>query len=138
MTAFSEDSANALRGRSIHTDPAVAKELGYDAPVAQGLMTAEYINELLETALAKDWYENSRLSLTFLRPVLAGDEVTAAIRHSNTLEEGAVARKVYEAWATNQRGETVAAGSASGLVIRLTLAKSEALSRSTSNVTRVT
>lgn len=117
MTAFSEDSENAIRGQSIHVQPEVANKAGFDATVAQGLMAAEYLNELMEQALAKDWYENARLSVTFLRPMLCGDEITAAVRLANTLEEGAVLRRVYDVWATSQRGEMVAAGTASGLVI---------------------
>jgi acyl dehydratase len=117
MTAYSEDSANAQRGQSIHVHPEVAKKAGFDRTVAQGLMAADYISELMTGAFGKEWFEFAGLSVAFLRPILEGDTVTANARVSEALEEGAVLRKVYEVWAENERGEAVAAGHAHSLVI---------------------
>ena len=117
MTAFSEDSANAVRGRSIHVHPEVAKKAGFPATVAQGLMAADYMSELLERALGKDWYESAKLSAAFLRPILCGDTVTASGRLKERFLEGAVERVVYDLWAQNQRGELVAAATATALAI---------------------
>ena len=47
MTAYSEDSANAERGQSIHVQPEVAKAAGFERTVAQGLMAADYLSELV-------------------------------------------------------------------------------------------
>jgi acyl dehydratase len=117
MTAFSEDSANAARGQSIHVHPAVAEKAGFPATVAQGLMAADYMSELLEGALGKDWYDSAKLSASFLRPILCGDTVTANGRLKERFLEGAVERLVYDLWAENQRGELVAAATASTLAI---------------------
>ena len=117
MTAFSEDSANAVRGQSIHVHPAVAAKAGFPATVAQGLMAADYMSELLESALGKEWYESAKLSAAFLRPILCGDTVTANGRLKERFLEGAVERVVYDLWAENQRGEPVAAATASTLTI---------------------
>jgi acyl-coenzyme A thioesterase PaaI-like protein len=65
----------------------------------------------------KDWFENAGLTVAFLRPILCGDTVTANGRLAEGVEEGAVERRVYEVWAENERGETVAAGRAHSLVI---------------------
>ena len=117
MTAYSEDSANAERGKSIHIQPAVAKEAGFEKTVAQGLMAADYISELMTVEFGKEWFEFAGLSLTFLRPILRGDTVTANGRVAEEVAEGAVVRKVYEVWAENERGEAVAAGHAHSLVM---------------------
>jgi acyl dehydratase len=117
MTAYSEDSANAQRGQSIHVHSEVAQKAGFDRTVAQGLMAADYMSELMTGAFGKEWFEFAGLSVAFLRPILAGDTVTANARVSEKLEEGAVLRKVYEVWAENERGEAVAAGHAHSLVI---------------------
>jgi acyl dehydratase len=112
MTAYSEDSANALRGTSIHVQAEAAKKAGFETTVAQGLMSADYISEMMTAVLGKEWFENAKLSLAFLRPVLKGETLTANGRLAETVEEGAIVRRVYEVWCENERGETVTAGTA--------------------------
>jgi acyl dehydratase len=116
MTAYSEDSANALRGLSIHVQPDAAKKAGYETTVAQGLMSADYISEMLTELLGKDWFENANLSLAFLRPALCGETLTANGRLAEAFEDGAVVRRVYEVWCENGAGEAVTAGTATTLV----------------------
>jgi acyl dehydratase len=118
LTAYSEDSANALRGQSIHVQPEVAKKAGFPKTVAQGLMGADYISELLENELGREWYDYSKLSVTFLRPVLCGDSLTATGRLTETGEEGAMVRRAYELWCENQRGELVTSATATVLMGR--------------------
>ncbi len=117
MTAYSEDSANAERGQSIHVQPEVAAKAGFDRTVAQGLMAADYISELMTAEFGKEWFEFAGLSVAFLRPILCGDTITANGRVAEEVAEGAVVRKVYEVWAENERGEAVAAGHAHSLVM---------------------
>ncbi len=117
MTAYSEDSANAARGKSIHVHPEVAKAAGFPATVAQGLMAADYMSELMERTLGKEWYSYAGLSVAFLRPIFAGDAVTANGRLQERFLEGAVERLVYDLWAENERGELVAAATATALAI---------------------
>ncbi|MEX0683245.1 MAG: MaoC family dehydratase [Dehalococcoidia bacterium] len=117
LTAYSEDSANAERGQSIHVNPEVAKAVGFPTTVAQGLMAADYMSELMTVALGKEWYEYAGLSVAFVRPMLCGDTITANGRVSEELEEGAVVRKVYELWTENERGEPVALGRSHSLIM---------------------
>ncbi|MDP9180187.1 MAG: MaoC family dehydratase [Chloroflexota bacterium] len=117
MTGFSEDSANARRGTSIHINPDVAKQAGFETTIAQGMMAADYISEMMTGVLGKEWFAYADLSLTFLQPILCGDTLTANGRLKDETMEGAVLHKGYEVWAENQRGEAVAAGSASSLVM---------------------
>jgi acyl dehydratase len=116
MTAFSEDSYNAQHERSIHLHPVIAKELGFEKTVAQAMMAADYISELMTGVFAKEWFEYANLSLVFLTPIMCDDTLTANARLKEAPVEGAVVRKVYEVWAKNQHGDAVAAGTASSLV----------------------
>jgi acyl dehydratase len=118
LTAYSEDSANALRGQSIHVQPETAKKAGFPATVAQGLMGADYISELLENELGREWYDYASLSATFLRPVLCGDTLSANGRLAETPEAGAMVRRIYELWCENQAGERVTSAAATVLVTR--------------------
>lgn len=117
MTAYSEDSANALRGTSIHVHQEAAQKAGFATTVAQGLVAADYISEMMENALGRQWYENSALSVAFLRPMLCGQTITATGRLAESVPEGAVLQRVYEVWCSNDQGETVASGTATALVM---------------------
>jgi acyl dehydratase len=116
MTAYSEDSANALRGQSIHVQPEAAKRAGFPTTVAQGLMGADYMSELMENELGREWYDNARLTVAFLRPVFCGDPVTAGGRLAESAEDGAMLRRTYELWCENERGELATAATAVVLV----------------------
>jgi acyl dehydratase len=118
LTAYSEDSANALRGQSIHVQPEAAKRAGYPTTVAQGLMGADYISDLLENELGREWYDDARLSVTFLRPVLCGTTITAGGRLAESVEDGAMVRRTYDLWCENEQGELMTSGTAVVLVGR--------------------
>jgi acyl dehydratase len=117
ITAYTEDSANALRGQSIHIHPDIAKAAGFEATVAQGMMAADYMSEIMTNAFRKDWFASAGLSVTFLKPMLCGDMITVHAVPSAGEPVGAVVRKKFSTWAENQRGETVAAGTAFSLVM---------------------
>jgi 3-hydroxybutyryl-CoA dehydratase len=116
LTAYSEDSANALRGQSIHVQPEAARNAGFPTTVAQGLMGLDYISELMENELDREWYDYANLKAAFLRPVFCGDTLTATGRLGGTAQEGAMHRRVYELWCENQDGQLVTSASASVLV----------------------
>jgi acyl dehydratase len=116
ITAYSEDTADALRGQSIHLQPTVAKAAGYDGTVAEELMAADYLSELMTGVFGQGWFLSGRMSLAFLRPALCNDTLTANGRVTERIDQGSVTRRVYQVWCQNQRGETVALGTASGLL----------------------
>jgi acyl dehydratase len=116
IAAYSEDSANALRGQSIHANPHVAEAKGFPDAVAQGMMSADYISELMAGRFERGWLLHGRLSLAFVAPAFAGDTLTAKASKREELDEGAFVRHVYDAWCENQRGAVVTVGTASGVV----------------------
>jgi acyl dehydratase len=118
INAFSEDSVNAQRGTSIHVNEDFAKKAGYETTIAQGMMAADYISELMTGVLGKEWFENANLSLQFLKPILCGVTVSVNGHLQSETPEGAVMRRVYELWAENDSGEALAAGTAGSLVMR--------------------
>jgi acyl dehydratase len=118
MSAFSEEATAEAPRPSIHTSLEVAKAAGFEVTVAQGLMCADYISEMMTKLLGKEWYELANLSLAFLRPALCGDTLTANGRLSESVVQGGVVRRLYQVWCENQLGEAVAAGTASSLVMR--------------------
>jgi acyl dehydratase len=117
LTAYSEDSANALRGQSIHVQPEAAQKAGFSGTVAQGLMSADYMSELMENELGREWYENAALSVAFLRPVLCGDSLTTTGGLIESASDGAMFRRMYELRAENQDGLLVSAGKATVLTM---------------------
>jgi acyl dehydratase len=117
ITAYTEDSANSQRGKSIHTDLEVAQAVGFMATVAQGMMAADYISELMADVFGRAWYADAKLSVAFLKPILEGDTITATGKLAGEEEDGAVFRKTFDVWAQNERGEVVATGSAMSLVM---------------------
>jgi acyl dehydratase len=80
-------------------------------------MSADYISEVMTGVLGKEWFENAKLSLAFVRPVLAGETLTANGQLVEAVEEGAVVRRVYDVWCENAAGETVTAGTATALLM---------------------
>ena len=116
IAAYSEDSANARRGQSIHANPHIAEAKGFPDAVAQGMMSADYISELMTARFERGWLLHGRLSLAFVAPSFAGDTLTAKAAKREEQDEGAFIRHVYDAWCVNQRGEVVTVGTASGVV----------------------
>jgi acyl dehydratase len=110
MTLYSGEARSAREGTSIHVFAEAARAQGLAGTVAQGLMTADYVSEMLTAALGEAWVDGGELSLAFVGPVLAGDTVVPGGRTAD--REGP--RPLFEVWCTNQRGAIVTIGMASG------------------------
>ncbi len=89
---------------NIHSDIEVAKRTGLDAPIAQGMQTLAYASELLTRICGSEWLERGEISVKFIKPVYAEDDVTVTATES---ADG------YEVEARNQHGETLMVGTAS-------------------------
>ena len=88
---------------NIHSDVEVAKRTGLDAPIAQGMQTLAYASELLTRICGAEWLERGEISVKFVKPVYAEDDVTVTAAETS---DG------YEVEARNQHGETLMVGSA--------------------------
>ncbi len=101
---------------NIHTDAAQARRLGLPGPIASGQMSFAYLHELLARQFGDDFLWGGHLSVTFLKPVAAGDTVTAQgqVRECRSEAGGRRIHYTLEVWLENQRGERTSWGEAQG------------------------
>ena len=104
---------------NIHTDSDKARSMGLERPVASGQMSFAYLHELLAREFGADFRQGGELAATFLKPVYAGDTVTAqgVVRqaHHEQGDKGPPEGRTtvaLEVWVENEGGEKVAAGEA--------------------------
>jgi acyl dehydratase len=110
------DAYSVVRPRSIHTDEAWARAKGFRAPLAQAMMSTAYVSEMMTRFLGAGFVRGGTLSMTFIKPVYAGDRLTVHGVVRDTLAEGGAARVSVDVWCENQHGEKTAVGTASGIV----------------------
>lgn len=106
-------------GRTIHTDPATAREAGLDRIIASGTQSEGLlIGFLIATFGSENWYRGGNLKVRFLKPVHVGDVVQPVLRWlSREAVEDAVL-VTAECWCEVASGERVIDGRASCRVSR--------------------
>jgi acyl dehydratase len=109
------DCYSGVRPKSIHTDPEWAKAKGFAAPLAQGMMSTAYVSEMMVSLLGEGFVKGGKMSVKFIKPVLAGDTLTMHGCVKSKEPEGARTRVVVELWCENQKGVKTMVGEASGL-----------------------
>jgi acyl dehydratase len=110
------DAYSGVRPRYIHSDEAFARAKGFRAPLAQAMMSTAYVSELMTRFVGAGFVKGGRLSMTFIKPVLAGDRLTVHGVVTDRHPDGGRTRVVVEVWCENQDGDKTAVGTASGLV----------------------
>jgi acyl dehydratase len=110
------DAYSGVRPRYIHSDEAFARAKGFRAPLAQAMMSTAYVSELMTRFVGAGFVKGGRLSMTFIKPILAGDRLTVHGVVMDRHPEGGRTRVVVEVWCENQDGDKTAVGTASGLV----------------------
>lgn len=111
------DAYSGVRPRSIHSDEAFAREKGFRAPLAQGMMSTAYVSEMMTGLLGAGFVKGGTMSMAFIRPVYAGDRLTVHGVVKDVQTESSAPRVVVEVWCENQDGEKTAVGTASGLLL---------------------
>lgn len=109
------DCYSGVRPKSIHTDAEWARKKGFAAPLAQGMMSTAYVSEMMTAFLGEGFVKGGKMSVKFIKPVLAGDTLTMKGRVREKLPEGRRTRIVVEFWCENQDGVKTMVGEASGL-----------------------
>jgi acyl dehydratase len=109
------DVYSGVRPRSIHTDEDWARQKGFRTTLAQGMMSTAYVSEMMTRLLGAGFVKGGTLSMAFIKPVYAGDRLTAHGVVKGMRPEGSATRVVVEVWCENQHGEKTAVGTASGL-----------------------
>jgi acyl dehydratase len=100
----------------IHYDPVFACEAGLPAPIATGLMSSAFLSEMLTKPFGVEWIRGGSMDVKFIRPIYAGDTVTARGRITSKSATSTGVRIGLEIWCETQRGEPVTVGTASVVV----------------------
>ena len=72
----------------LHTDPEFAKTTHFGRTIAHGMMTLAFASAAMEAWAGPDWAQSGGIDVTFLSPVLPGDEVTVALEVPETATDG--------------------------------------------------
>ncbi len=110
------DAYSGVKPRSIHTDEAWAREKGFRAPLAQAMMSTAYVSELMTQLLGAGFVKGGTMSMTFIKPVYAGERLTVHGVVTDVRPEDGATRVVVDVWCENQEGDKTAIGTASGLL----------------------
>jgi len=110
------DAYSGVRPRSIHSDEAWAREKGFRACLAQGMMSTAYVSQMMVKLLGSDYARGGTMSMAFIKPVYAGDRLTVHGVIKDKQPENGVTRVVVEVWVENQNGEKTAVGHATGVL----------------------
>ena len=94
----------------VHSDPAYAAATPFKAPIAPGIFTAGLISAVIGTQLPGPGAIYLSQSLKFVKPVKAGDVITARAEIVEVLAERNRLR--LQTVCVNQRGEEVLSGEA--------------------------
>ncbi len=110
------DCYSGVRPRSIHTDPDWARQKGFRAPLAQGMMSTAYVSEMMVAFLGEGFVQGGRMTVKFIKPVFVGDALTmhGVVRDKQSADAGHT-RVAVEFWCENEEGVKTMVGEASGL-----------------------
>ena len=97
----------------IHYDAEFAQKAGLPAPIATGVMSSAFLSEMLTKAFGVEWIRGGAMDVKFIRPIYAGDTVTAHGRIKGKTETSTGVRITLDIWCDTQRGEPVTVGTAS-------------------------
>ena len=110
------DVYSGVRPHSIHSDEAWARQKGFRTCLAQGMMSTAYVSQLMVKLLGPGFARGGTMSMAFIKPVYAGERLTAHGIIKDKQSDNGATRVVVEVWVENQHGEKTAAGHATGLV----------------------
>ena len=113
------DRTRAFSGwpkKNVHTDVDFAKSCGFPAPVASGAMLQGYISEMMLGLFGDEWLYHGKMSVTFVKPVFAGDTVSIRAKVISKTNKDSKTRFELNVWGYNQHGEKVFVGDCFGLV----------------------
>ena len=100
----------------VHHDPEFAKRAGFPGTLVAGAWSASWISELMMKSFGEGWVKGGKFTVTFIKPLIAGDAVKARGIVTGKEEEGEAVRVTLEVWCENQKGEKTTVGTASALV----------------------
>ena len=109
------DCYSGVRPNSIHTDPEWARKKGFAAPLVQAMMSTAYVSQMMVQFLGAGFVKGGKISVAFVKPVLAGETLTVHGTIKSKEGEGKATRVIVEVWCENREGVKTMVGTASGL-----------------------
>ena len=105
-------SESGTQPANIHANAGLASGMGLAATVAPEELGTAYLHELLDRRFGIDFRQGGSLSVSFRRPIYAGDTLTA--QGLATRKEAESNRAVWQAqvWLENGHGEQIVTGDA--------------------------
>ena len=109
------DCYSGVRPNSIHTDEEWARKKGFKRPLVQAMMSTAYVSQLMVDFLGEGFVRGGRISVAFIKPVLAGETLTVHGVVKSREPEGDRTRVTVEVWCQNAEDVQTMVGTASGL-----------------------
>jgi len=110
------DVYSGVKPHSIHSDDAWARQKGFRACLAQGMMSTAYVSQMMVKLLGPGFATGGTMSMAFIKPVYAGDRLTVHGVIKDKQSDTGATQVVVEVWVENQHGEKTAVGHATGLM----------------------
>jgi acyl dehydratase len=104
------------KANAIHFDAQFSKEQGLDSPVATGMTSTYYANQLLTNFFGEDWLRGGSLATKFVDPMYLGETITCKAKVISKTHETEGCRLSMELWAEKSGGKKNMVGSASVLI----------------------
>jgi acyl dehydratase len=104
------------KSNAIHFDEQFSKQQGFSAPVATGMTSTFYANQLLTDFFGEDWLRGGALATKYIVPMYFGETIVCRARVTGKEKEQAGCRLDMEIWAEKSDGQKNMIGSASVLV----------------------
>ncbi len=100
-------------GSNIHTDEAYARSQGLPALIADGMISTNWMSEMLVEHFGMDYLERGELRTKFVKPIFLGAVVSVRAR-VRSLERAAAGGTVYglDVWCEDEKGVTLTTGDA--------------------------
>lgn len=101
------------RGQNSHTDAEAARRDGLARPLASGQNQMAFLHELLERNFGDSWVFGGKISVRYIHPVYAGDQITPGGVVTEVDDQDGRSRVHLDIWCENQHGQKTASGRAS-------------------------
>lgn len=102
---------------NLHTDIDMAREAGFKDTLAQGMMEACWLSELMDRFFGAPWLSTGSYSVVFLQPIYAGDRVSCKGVVTEIVEQPDGIKYEIEMWVEKEDGNMATAGWGNCLVL---------------------
>jgi acyl dehydratase len=102
--------------QNYHSDPEIARAMGFPAVVVQGVFNAYVISALMTERFGAGWWCGGKMRLSLVNVIWGGDRTAAHVAVKEMVDETPRARALCEVWVTKSDGTVTAIGESSGVV----------------------